>query len=1847
MDIIDKIFNRIPKEKAPTSLRASILAIPEKQGAKMSFSWMKFLAPAMAVLLLVLGGGVYYRYFSVPKLASAFEITVDGQDAAGIAPNSVFVLKSSKDITSSQIKRVVKMYSAKDNSEVEFEVEGDGKNRFRIKPKNELSGNAIYKVSIAEGVAERDFAWAFQVRAPFGVISTFPRNQATGVPVNSSIEVTFNREQIENPEKYFSITPAVTGKYEVHNDTVLFVPTKPLAEKTIYTVTVAKGLTAKNSSENLATEIVFAFETSQTSYQPYSSFSLPEELVQFPTDRQPALQVYAYNTTLNNAQASVYAFSSKEDFVKAYYESRDWDLGWSYYYRQTGSGLANTEKLTRVSSFKPEIINFEYQSWLEIPDKLPAGYYVLDIQAGDIRRQAWILVNDISHYYTLTEQNGLVWAYGFSQKKPLSAATVAYYDASGVRHELAKTDQEGLAEFTVPEALKAGELNSPDYASPKLLEIQQSGQPASLALVSAGWWYSTAGNTQDDYWKYVSTERYTYKLADSVKFWGVLKGKSQDIRNQQVTVQLREGYYYYGNYSMPGYVNQDRPLAETQTTISQFDTFSGKLDFKGAKPGTYNLVVLHNGKVITQTSVEILNYSKPLYHITVTPSKPVVFTGEPVDFLVKAEFYDGTPVGQLALKYTGYYNREISGQVTLNAKGEGKVTITPEYFESNYYPYTLSLSFYPDLAEEGEIMSESTGSALVFGPRVYLQASQKYNDNNSFSITAKTNFITINSEPTNRDSAGILPEYIDKAAPGVELTAEIEKTEYLKIDAGTAYDPINKISVPQYKYEEKKTIVQQIRSVTNGSGEWVFNTELPKVERGFYQIRISGTDGGGRKLSATLWPYYYRNYEGFYYSGSTSNSNRVVLSLGFEGGTERDYNRQFSVGEQVPLKAEILDGKQLVSGKTLYYRYGHSGLGEIKLTGEDTWQDKFGKDYKPAVSYRAVVFGPYGFVESNSLFAAYKQSDAKLNIEISPDKANYRPGDTATIGVSVKDKDGKIHDGEVNLSVVDEAVFDVVPYYWQQDILQSLYAVDYSEPRSGASDFTPPAFQQGEGAEGGGCFLPDTLIQLPGGVTKRIDEIKVGDTVLAKASEKTGAPLVSAIVQGISRHEVGSYLIINKHLKVTEEHKLFVNGAWLMAGYVKAGDSLVGVDGKAVSVISVEKVIAPKTMVHNINVGKYHTYFAGGLYVHNAEKGGGYRSEFLDTAYFENKALESGKAEFKVKLPDNITSWRATASAFGPGNILAGQEHKQLPASLPFFVDAVISETYLTGDKPTVAIRTFGTEANNGASTQYWVDIDAINYHESQTLIGGSVDYVLPTLPAGIYELKIRAKQNNFEDGIIRKFSVVSSYFLSKSSKLTELTSGQIGMVGNSNSYTDVTFADMGRAQFYNELLWNSYQGGKRSDQVTAAYLASRMLKENFGGMEDVPNLDLSSYHVPEGGLGLFTYGDSDLVLSAQLADVAPEFVYQPQLIEYFRDQMRGNQADIHRIAASLYGLASLNQPVLSKLQLISDEKDLTLEDKMYIALALAKLGDKEGARKLYEQSIMPELRKEGGRAWISNEQDESKKNKLTTLAGAVAASVGKHDDALQIWAYAKEHYPTKTLDILERMIIIREEIGRLNSEPAEFSYEVNGKAVKVTLEQGRFSTVRFWADEINQVKINDVKGKPVAISVINEYKNPEALTKNSELQIKRSYWVNGKQTTVFEEGSTVVVRFEYTIDKNAIDGGYQVVDYLPSGLKPISNVWQRGLSYNWEQCSQRGFPLSVEGNAVYFSAYHPGSETGRCHQYTIEYYARAAGKGEFNANPALLQSLTNYESLNVSASEKVRVTPPGNSSRPIVLPKQ
>lgn len=131
------------------------------------------------------------------------------------------------------------------------------------------------------------------------------------------------------------------------------------------------------------------------------------------------------------------------------------------------------------------------------------------------------------------------------------------------------------------------------------------------------------------------------------------------------------------------------------------------------------------------------------------------------------------------------------------------------------------------------------------------------------------------------------------------------------------------------------------------------------------------------------------------------------------------------------------------------------------------------------------------------------------------------------------------------------------------------------------------------------CFTARTPILMADGKYKNIANIQVGDYVLTRESENS-SKLVKAKVLDVYEHWVNRYLIINDSLEVTYYHRMFVNGEWKTAGEIKLEDKLLNKDNQEVKVESIEKIMKEeKFRVYNLEIEKYQTYFAWGVYVHN------------------------------------------------------------------------------------------------------------------------------------------------------------------------------------------------------------------------------------------------------------------------------------------------------------------------------------------------------------------------------------------------------------------------------------------------------------------------------------------------------------------------------------------------------------------------------------------------------------------------------------------------------------------------
>ncbi|MGZ7442376.1 polymorphic toxin-type HINT domain-containing protein [Paenibacillus sp. TH7-28] len=137
------------------------------------------------------------------------------------------------------------------------------------------------------------------------------------------------------------------------------------------------------------------------------------------------------------------------------------------------------------------------------------------------------------------------------------------------------------------------------------------------------------------------------------------------------------------------------------------------------------------------------------------------------------------------------------------------------------------------------------------------------------------------------------------------------------------------------------------------------------------------------------------------------------------------------------------------------------------------------------------------------------------------------------------------------------------------------------------------------------CFIGGTKVLTDEG-EKNIEDIEVGDKVLAKDENNPDGELAYKEVTGLYRNQRDD--IIKLHvgeqiIETTDNHPFWVEGkGWVFADELQVGDKLQKANGSNLTIDKVEfvKLDNPVT-VYNFTVADYHTYYVTdlGIWVHN------------------------------------------------------------------------------------------------------------------------------------------------------------------------------------------------------------------------------------------------------------------------------------------------------------------------------------------------------------------------------------------------------------------------------------------------------------------------------------------------------------------------------------------------------------------------------------------------------------------------------------------------------------------------
>jgi uncharacterized protein YfaS (alpha-2-macroglobulin family) len=859
------------------------------------------------------------------------------------------------------------------------------------------------------------------------------------------------------------------------------------------------------------------------------------------------------------------------------------------------------------------------------------------------------------------ENSFIIWTQDFQTGKSVAGASVELLDLTGSLRTVSSgtTNAEGILELPYQPEVDIAVTRVDDERSIVPINIE------SFYEADINSYYKRFREKTIDTKIFSFTDRPLYQPGDTIYFKSILR-RDDDARyslpSGMVTVKIFSDW------------KEDSLLFEKRYPISSAGSIDGEFKLPADAPATENYrlsLSLDNNQKIDRwngsysTYFSVAYYRKPDYFLTAAIDKLEYIAQDEIAVQLAGEYFSGPPLAGANAKYRvtasefydwefensfaqeldnnlywyGYGEELAAGEVTLDELGKGVIRYaTPKTQKNSDRVYSVEIEYLDSSGNPSLERKQVLVRAAQFG--VYRSGEYQYSFQKGQNISLPLRLIPVKNSQNVTANRTLIIE-------GVRSHWEEQPRE-----AGQKY--------PRYTEIKKPLQAQTIKTNAQGAATLTLRAE----EAGSHEFTVSATDTLGNEISKKFYVYVSDSDSGSF----TRTDSEQNLSVTTDKSSYQPENAARIMISSADADRDVLlsierartDRYQVVSMK------GRSSTVNIPLKENDM----------PNQFAVASTFSSERFFE-NTAKVVVSPDRRKMNISLKPDREEYGPGDTVTVDVTATDTNGRPVQGELTLWTVDKSLFELA-----STNLGKIFETFWNERYHSAPTTHSLKGISSTGAEGGGCFTAETPVLLPDRSEKPISKVQVGDEVMTRASD-SDSTLVTAKVTAVHETETTGVLIINGTLRVTLEHVLWVNNGWQQADAIQIGDTLTDSTGTAVRVESIEWLAGAQT-VYNLTVENQHTYFAGGVYVHN-EKGVS-RTVFKDTAYWNPRVItdEKGKATVRFKLPDNLTTWMITGVGANSATVV-GQAQAEIKVGKAVVVRPIVPNILRSGDTVTLA----------------------------------------------------------------------------------------------------------------------------------------------------------------------------------------------------------------------------------------------------------------------------------------------------------------------------------------------------------------------------------------------------------------------------------------------------------------------------------------------------------------------------------------------------------------------------------
>lgn len=442
--------------------------------------------------------------------------------------------------------------------------------------------------------------------------------------------------------------------------------------------------------------------------------------------------------------------------------------------------------------------------------------------------------------------------------------------------------------------------------------------------------------------------------------------------------------------------------------------------------------------------LSVESYEKAAFEVTLTPQETVYPKGKEVVAKVEGRYYSGRPLAGGEFRYQVFryplfeWGKERTSQMVLedtgqlDQVGEGEIRFLPQ-LEEGAYRYQIRCLVYDPASR---VVEKSAQVKVLMG---------------DFALLLKS------------------PQYFFSEQETISYQVEARDPQETKVPVSKAYAQVYRLLWDEESQTWEETPVRLLSfSLPTGEGTIQFSLE----RAGYYRLEVFTQDKNGNRIVTSST---------FSVVGSDFRYPAQGLELQFD-------QESYQVGEEariliIPPSSEglftylfSLEGPEIREFKVMETR----GPKELVLPVLP--------EYRMGCSLLVAGFSGGEFYQEQLVLPV--EAGKELEIEITSDQARYQPGQKGKILVRVLDSRGEPVECELSLSIVDQAVFDL-GYFWWENIYDHFYGSFYNQVYGSSSLYTSfygqgipfqdmkTQFKGLGGAEEGGLvrkYFPDTLL---------------------------------------------------------------------------------------------------------------------------------------------------------------------------------------------------------------------------------------------------------------------------------------------------------------------------------------------------------------------------------------------------------------------------------------------------------------------------------------------------------------------------------------------------------------------------------------------------------------------------------------------------------------------------------------------------------------------------------------------------------------------------------------------------